>query len=441
MQRLTTADNKATIEFKGLNRKLPPREQKARQYIINSFTGKMPTLIPFALENNSVIKLASYLLKHTTGSKHTLYQYVFGIYRFSKWINKKPDQIIKEVLDDKNAIDLYIESIDNFIGDLQAEDLAPGPINNHVKGVKSLFRVNRISLQLPFRIRKTVRYPDRSPTPEELAKIIDIADLRNKVIVSILALSGIRIGTLVKLQYRHIKNDLETGVTPINLHIEAEITKGKYHNYDTFIGCEATAYLKTYLDARRIGNERLESVKNRGMPSEEITDSSPLIRDRHKTQVKPITPSAVHSIIHTLYRKAGLIENGGKIRYDLRPHSIRKYFRTQLGANSKIPTDYIEYMMGHTISTYNDIKMKGIPFLRNLYSNSGLSIRPKTKISNIERLKMFAESLGLNPDDVLSRDALTMPHRTVIDPEQRTIEVLNQALKHAIIKELKTSIL
>ncbi|MCJ7613473.1 site-specific integrase [Candidatus Bathyarchaeota archaeon] len=290
-------------------------------------------------------------------------------------------------------------------------------------------------------LRKTVRYPDRSPTPEELAKIIDIADLRDKVIISILALSGIRIGTLVKLQYRHVKSDMETGVTPINLHIEAEITKGKYHNYDTFIGCEANAYLKTYLDARRIGNERLESGKKRGMPPEEITDFSPLIRDRHTTQTKPITPNAVHSIIHTLYRKAGLIENGGKIRYDLRPHSIRKYFRTQLGANSKIPTDYIEYMMGHTISTYNDIKMKGIPFLRNLYSNSGLSIRPKTKISNIERLKMFAESLGLNPDDVLSKDALTMPHRTVIDPEQRTIEVLNQALKQAIIKELKTSIL
>jgi len=441
MQRLATADNKATIEFKGLNRRFPPREQKARQYIIESFIGKMPTLIPFALENKSIVKLASYLLKHTTGSKHTLYQYVFGIYRFSKWINKKPDDIIKEALNDKKAIDRYIESIDNFIGDLQAEDLAPGTINNHVKGVKSLFRVNHIYLQFPFRIRKTVRYPDRSPTPKELAKIIDIADIRNKVIVSILALSGIRIGTLVKLQYRHVKNDLENGIIPIHLHIEAEITKGKYHSYDTFIGREGAEYLKTYINSRRIGNERLEGGKKRGMPPEEITDSTPLIRNRHKAQVKTIAPSAVHSVIHKLYRKAGLIENSGKIRYNLRAHSIRKYFRTQLGANSKIPTDYIEYMMGHKISTYNDVKMKGIPFLRNLYASSGLSIRPKTTLSKIERLKTFAESLGLNPDEVLSRDALVMPYRTVVDPEKRKIEVLNQALKQEIIKELKTSIL
>jgi integrase len=441
MQRLTTADNNSTIAFKGYNRRLPPRELKARQFIIDSFTGKMPTLIPFTLENQSIVKLASYLLKHTTGSKHTLYQYVFGIYRFSKWINKKPDSIVKEAIEDKTAIDRYIESIDNFVGDLQAENLAPGTINNHVKGVKALFRVNRVNLQFPFRIRKTVRYPDRSPTPEELAKIIDIADLRDKVVVSILALSGVRIGTLVKLQYRHVKHDLENGIIPIHLHIEADITKGKYHSYDTFLGHEGVKFLKAYIESRRIGDQRIEGGKKCGMPPEKIIDSSPLIRNRHKATVESITPSAVHSVIHKLYRKVGLIEKSGKIRYALRAHSIRKYFRTQLGANSKIPTDYVEYMMGHSISTYNDVKMKGILFLRNLYASSGLSIRPKTSLSKIERLKTFAESLGLNPEEVLSKDALVMPHRTIVDPEQRKIEILNKALKQEIIKELKTSIL
>lgn len=52
---------------------------------------------------------------------------------------------------------------------------------------------------------------------------------------------------------------------------------------------------------------------------------------------------------------------------------------------------------------------------------------------------MFAESLGFNPDEVLSRDAVVMPHRTIVDAEQRKIEVLNQALKTAIIRELKQS--
>jgi len=94
-------------------------------------------------------------------------------------------------------------------------------------------------------------------------------------------------------------------------------------------------------------------------------------------------------------------------------------------------------MMGHTISTYNDIKMKGIEYLRNLYDSSGLSIRPRTRLSKIDKLKIFAESLGLNPDEVLAKDALMIPHRTVINFEARKVDVLNEALKHAILKELR----
>ena len=94
-------------------------------------------------------------------------------------------------------------------------------------------------------------------------------------------------------------------------------------------------------------------------------------------------------------------------------------------------------MMGHTISTYNDVKMKGTEFLRNLYATCELSIRPKTKISKIDQLKLIIEAWGLNPTEILSRAALSMPHATVVDPEQEKIEVLNQALKQAIVKELQ----
>jgi hypothetical protein len=43
-------------------------------------------------------------------------------------------------------------------------------------------------------------------------------------------------------------------------------------------------------------------------------------------------------------------------------------------------------MMGHMVSTYNDTRMKGVEYLRNLHASSGLSIRSKTKISQIDRL-------------------------------------------------------
>lgn len=115
MQTLTTANTTNSKELKGLNGSIPLREQKARRYIVDSFTGKMPSLIPLALDNESVVKLASYLLKYTTGSKHILYQYVFGINRFCNWTKETPDEMVKTVSTGKTAIDDYVLRIDDFI--------------------------------------------------------------------------------------------------------------------------------------------------------------------------------------------------------------------------------------------------------------------------------------------------------------------------------------
>ncbi|MCJ7759997.1 hypothetical protein MUP59_02505, partial [Candidatus Bathyarchaeota archaeon] len=286
MQTLTKTDVVGTGELQGLNDKFPIREQRARQYIKESFMGKMPSLIPFSLRNESIIKLASYLLKYTSGSRYTLYQYVFGVHRFCRWIEKEPDEIINEVDLDRRLFDKYIGEIDAFIGDLEAENLAPGTISNHIKGVKTLFRTNGIELSFPHRLPRRVVCPDRSPTPEELTKLIEVADIREKVIISFLALGGFRVGTLVKLQYRHIQKDLEDGIVPIHVHVEAKITKGEYGEYDTFLGLEAVEYIRAYFEFRRNGTNYI--------PPEDIKDPSPIIRDERTREIKPISPGAVH---------------------------------------------------------------------------------------------------------------------------------------------------
>ncbi len=105
-----------------------------------------------------------------------------------------------------------------------------------------------------------------------------------------------------------------------------------------------------------------------------------------------------------------------------------------------VDRDYIEYMMGHTISTYHDIKMKGIEFLRGIYTASGLSIKPKTRISKIDALKEIIRAWGLKPEEILTKNALTQPHRTVIDRnqiEQNQIHQLSIALKQHLLEELR----
>ncbi len=127
-------------------------------------------------------------------------------------------------------------------------------------------------------------------------------------------------------------------------------------------------------------------------------------------------------------------------RYMLCAHSIRKFFRTQLAALG-VPTEYLEYMMGHTLSTYNDIQMKGIEFLRNIYAASGLSIRPKTRLSKIETLKEIIRAWGMDPEQILTKEAMIQSHRTVIsngleDRDSNEVQTLSIALKNMMRKEL-----
>ena len=141
--------------------------------------------------------------------------------------------------------------------------------------------------------------------------------------------------------------------------------------------------------------------------------------------------------MHELYAKAGLLKEPVGRMYDLRVHSLRKYFKTQLLALG-VQSDYVDYMMGHTVDTYHDIQMKGIEFLRNIYAASGLSIKPKTKVSKIEALKEIIRAWGLNPDQVLTREALTQGAAIHIDSETRTsseLQVLSKTLKELIRQE------
>jgi len=414
-------------------------ERQLNQYIIDALITRMPSLVKFTFENATTIELAKHLLRHRTGSQQTLYQYIYGVYRFSTWLNTQPDQIVKACQDQDGdpkpkALAQTSRMLDDYVANLQAEGLAPGSISNYVKAVKALFRCNGLKLELPYSLSKRVVYEDRAPSPEELQHLLNIADLRERVIITMLALGGFRIGTLVKLQYRHVKRDLEKGITPIHIHVEAEITKGKYHDYDTFIGQEAADYLKAYLERRRKGSYRGRT------PPENIRDDSPLIRDGHNKHVRTITTGRLHGVIHNLYIEAGILTSTpiGR-RYDLRAHSIRKFYRTQM-ASLGVDRDYIEYMMGHTISTYHDIKMKGTEFLRGIYLSSGLSIKPKTRVTKIDALKEIMRAWGLNPEEILTRDALTRPNMTIINQSQTENHQLNQlttALREQMIKEIR----
>ena len=90
--------------------------------------------------------------------------------------------------------------------------------------------------------------------------------------------------------------------------------------------------------------------------------------------------------MHHLYLRAGIIkeqrpkpgaaQNSPRIMYDMRFHSLRKFFKTQMVARG-VPASHVEYFLGHLAYTYNQVQGLGIEELRKTYSSANLTIWPK----------------------------------------------------------------
>ena len=81
--------------------------------------------------------------------------------------------------------------------------------------------------------------------------------------------------------------------------------------------------------------------------------------------------------------------------------------------------------------------------LRNIYAASGLTVKPKTRVSKIETLKEIIRACGVNPEHVLTREALSQPAavQTVsTDEENSELQILSKTIHDIISQEaLKTT--
>ncbi len=316
------------------------------------------------------------------------------------------------------------------LGEKEAEGLATYSLLVYSAFVKTFFNVNDVEIRLPKSYSTRATFKDRAPTQEELQRIIEVAPLREKAMIAMLATGGFRISTLMMLKYRHVKQDLEANRVPLHIHVEASLNKGKVCDYDTFVGEEAVKYLRLYLEARRRGTEKI--------PPENIADETPLFVTA-SSKPKPLSTYAARHILAGVFSRAGsrIIKNGR--RYDLRVHSLRKFFRTQLMANG-VPSDLVEYMMGHMLSTYSRVKSIRVEKLREIYAAANLRIHPQKPPDLASILAELIKARGENPSKYLKPEAL--PHRTVVSREEAEIyaKAIWEMLRREIIGGLNATL-
>ncbi len=164
---------------------------------------------------------------------------------------------------------------------LEKNEIVASTIYNYLKPIKLLCEINdipvkwkRVTMGLP----KERKYAeDRSPTTEEIRRLIDYPDRRIRGIVLTMVSSGIRLAAWDDLKVKHvqpIRNNDDT-IQAAKIVIYA----GSEEQYFSFITPEAHSALTEWIEFRKVSGEN-------------ITDESWLMRNLWDVNAPNSTPSS-----------------------------------------------------------------------------------------------------------------------------------------------------
>ncbi|MEM0506613.1 MAG: site-specific integrase [Thermosphaera sp.] len=234
-----------------------------------------------------------------------------------------------------------------FIDALKARGASGSTIRQHLQALKHLLVMNDLENSLNWgkmsklmpKARKVGL--DRAPTKDEIRKLLGHADIRMKALILLLCSSGIRIGSVEYLRWKHLTPVEYKGYKFAKLVVP--VSKGGGEAYTTFITPEAYETLKEY---RRI----------REAEGEEITPESPLIRvvkwsrSEDKGVPLPADSKTLRNELHRLWERSGLRGKSGGRPHDVKAvHGFRKFFATRL-ENSGVGRLVVETLLGHKTS-------------------------------------------------------------------------------------------
>jgi len=270
------------------------------------------------------------------GSEGTVEAYVKAARVFVKYLGYQDPETALTALK-SGEVDAE-QKVDTFIDyALEEQNKAHSHVRNHIFGIKKWFELNGVhvdwkKIELP--TSAEIREEDRSPTKEELKRLLNQCTARDRAIIFCGSSSGLRAGTLFSLK----KGDLDTSYADVARLTVQRKRSGKFASkrrgsvgrlFCTFIAPEAKTALLQYFQEREAAGEVL-------------TEESPLIGDNfHKGNFTTIED--YERCWARLLKRAGLAKKSNRW-YELHIHTLRKYFRSNCIG---VDPSYRERWMGH----------------------------------------------------------------------------------------------
>lgn len=304
---------------------------------------------------------------------------------YSCYLQKYFDFAGSDIGNDNKIIEA---TIIQFILQLKEEGKSYSAIHNYLAPIKLFYGINDIVLNVKkidrFMPEQRKKRKDRAYTHDEIFKILSIADERIKVIILLMASSGVRIGALPLLRLKHLQDNMLT------------VYEGDKEEYITFVSPECNKVIDNYIDMRsRYG--------------EKITDESLLIREqfdvRNPGKPKPINRHLIQYKLYDLARRSGIDKNDVAIA-----HGYRKFFTTQL-INSNVKSEIREMLLGHKIGL------------------TGCYYRP-TEQEMFSEYEKSIDNLTTEPSNRLERKVETLQvEKSVLDSIASRLNELEKSMK------------
>jgi integrase len=224
---------------------------------------------------------------------------------------------------------------------------------------------------------------DGAYSHEQIKKILDLCDMRYRVIVLLMASSGMRVDAINLIQIKHLQK-LDNGLYKITVY------PGDGEEYFTFSSPECASAIDYYLDYRKRNGEQL-------------TPESYLIREQFDIndveQVRnrgfPIKTNTIKNQLAVILVRAGIRtvdhQNGHRSRHQVKTsHGFRKFFETQL-IQSDVNLIVMKLLMGQDIKLEASYFRPTEEFILSEYEKAifDLTINPAKRLQRkIDKLEV-----------------------------------------------------
>ena len=342
-------------------------------------------------------------------SKGTKKIYKMGLKKFFKWYGKTADQVLQERKDDltqrpdedlvtyRNRASRYSKTIEQFHSYLLDEGYKINTAKSLTNGIRQLFRYYQMDIKVRngSSLNRTVKTQRNFPlTIEHVRKMYEVANFRERVILSMATDLGLRISDFLKITKQDLPDlSLEA---PISFDVMTEKEDVIAHG---FLSQETVELLKKYVQT--------------------LPEDNPFLFASSQNKPKPISRTQMSNLLKDLAQKAGFKINNGK---SLTFHCFRKMLLSAT-IDSGIGLTAGKKLVGKTIPQSDDTYLTTVKLREKFIQLKHfltINQQPKAEAETIENLKKAVAKLQ---DDLTTQ-------RTIIV----TLSEENQKIKNTLKK-------